>query len=526
MGFHQGSVSESGSAEVGGGLAGFLGRHPGRALWLCTAWFLVAEMCKDARRPFWFDELVALSLAGAPKIGRIWEVIEQGAELNPPLSFWVQWVVSHTFGQGEVISRLPAALGFWTMCVCLYFFVRRRTDAAYGFVALVFPVFTYTSWFGTYARGYGMMLGAAGAAMLCWQMATEAVGQRRRGALAGLAVAVAVMVSCHYYAAYVAGAIGLGELVRTRVRKALDLPVWIALCVGLSPLAIYLPLLRRTAAAARTFWVPAEVGFIQDCYTELLGATLLVILIWQWYAAVDSEEPEPTLASSKAAPWPMHEAVACLTLLAMPLVVGIAAQLAPIVFYKYYVQPVVLGATVVLALFAYRVTVGSAKMRRVTLGLAIWAGFVPWGLFQGFKLAVMPPPAEIALGQFRNFLATPLPLVVDSNDRFLKIYHYGPTDVRKRLFVVSDKAASVQFLGSDTALRSLELMNTILPVPLVNYHEFLRAHGEFALALPNAESWLVQQLLADGARVELARYEKALGPFADELFVFHVWAPR
>ena len=97
-------------------------------------------------------ELVALALASAPNIGRIWEVIEQGAELNPPLSFWVQWGVAHTLGQGEVISRLPAALGFWTMCLCLYFFVRRRTDAAYGFVALVFPVFTYTSWFGTYAR--------------------------------------------------------------------------------------------------------------------------------------------------------------------------------------------------------------------------------------------------------------------------------------------------------------------------------------------------------------------------------------
>jgi hypothetical protein len=433
-------------------------------------------------------------------------------------------VVSHTFGHGEVISRLPAALGFWGMCLCLYFFVRRRTDAAYGFVALVFPVFTYTSWFGTYARGYGMMLGAAGAAMLCWQLATETVGQRRRGALTGLAVAVAIIVSCHYYAVYVAGAIGLGELVRTRVRKALDVPVWLALGVGLAPLAIYLPLLRRTAAAARTFWVPAEVGFIQDCYTELLGATLIVILIWQWYAVVDVEEPVPG-ETNGTTPWPIHEAVACLTLLAMPLVVGIAAQLAPIVFYKYYVQPVVLGATVVLALFAYRVTGGSAKMRRVTLGLAIWAGFVPWGLFQGFKLAVMPPVAEIALGQFRSFLASPLPLVLDSNDRFLKIYHYGPAEVRKRLFVLSDKAASVRFLGSDTALRSLELMNTLRPVPLVDYREFLAAHSEFVVALPNAESWLVQKLLADGARVELARYEKALGPFADELFVFHVWAP-
>jgi hypothetical protein len=68
-------------------------------------------------------------------------------------------------------------------------------------------------------------------------------------------------------------------------------------------------------------------------------------------------------------------------------------------------------------------------------------------------------------------------------------------------------------------------MDTIQPVPLVDYHDFLRGHGEFLLALPNAESWVVQKLLADGFQLQLTSYEKGLGPFADQLFVFHAVRP-
>jgi hypothetical protein len=507
-------------------LADRLNRHPRRYFWLFTAWFAAGQCCFNLSRSLTFDEMVNLALSRLPSIGALWGYIVQGIELNPPLPFWLQWGVARTLGEGEVLSRVPAMLGFWLMCVCLYHFVRRRSEAAYGFAALLFPVFTYTSADATFARGYGPMLGFMSVALLAWQVAGDARGARRRLAVVALAAGVALAVSCHFYAAYIAGAIGLGELVRTLSRRNVDAPIWAALAAGLAPLYWYLPMIRRATGASATFWVPARISYIRDTYWELLGATVVVLLVWAWYtAAQPTSEPA---GRRPLTPWPRHEAVACLVLLLMPVLVGLAAQVAPLAFYTRYVQPVVMGAAAVLALFAYQVTGHSVRLRGATLAAVVWVGFVPWGVFQMYKAAAIGSIRAAAVGRFAGVLAakeaTRLPLVIDSDGHFLRLLYYGSAAQKRNVFALSDNQGPVRFLGADTSMRSLQVLSSFQPVPLVNYRQFLKEHSEFLVAYTEEASWVIQQLRADGVRMELERFDKEPGSFSFPTIVFHAYS--
>jgi hypothetical protein len=140
-------------------LARRLEQAPERWLSIFSIVYLVAEICGNAHRHFRSDEFFTSFLADLPSPAPIWTLLAKGLELNPPLPFWITWVVHHTIGSGQIMSRMPAVLGFWVMCLCLYAFVRRRTDTLHGFMALLLPLFTFTAWSSNEARGYGIMLG-------------------------------------------------------------------------------------------------------------------------------------------------------------------------------------------------------------------------------------------------------------------------------------------------------------------------------------------------------------------------------
>jgi ABC-type Co2+ transport system permease subunit len=91
-------------------------------------------------------------------------------------------------GLDEVTARLPAIVGFWAFCLCLYEFVRRRKGVVFGFVALLLPVVTEAYTYALDARAYGPLLGFCGIALVAWQAAAE--DRRRVPALAVLMVSM------------------------------------------------------------------------------------------------------------------------------------------------------------------------------------------------------------------------------------------------------------------------------------------------------------------------------------------------
>jgi hypothetical protein len=507
-------------------LAQRMEKRPGLFLTLFTAVYAAGSVWAASRRYFFFDEIVTSWLADLPHISQIWPLIARGIELNPPLIFQLTWVIHHTLGGGAVMSRIPAVAGFWLMCFCLYHFVRRRCGTVFGFVAFLLPIFTFPAWDSAVARGYGMMLGMSGLALLCWQLASD--GVRRIASLVGLAVGVAGAVSFHYYAVYVAGAIALGEIVRTRDRRKLDLPVWIALVAGLSPLAYYAELVRTASAgASKHFWVSALPRFLYESYADLLGPAsmvfilLLTLLIWSSRGEADSKEIRWLPSALRR-----HEVAVCLVLAAMPLVVYIAGAFGRIPFYSRYVQPVTIGFVAIAACSAHRIGGGSARFQNQLMVLLVWFCLLPWGLWQAAKTIVVRPPADYLRFRPKLPFHSDLPIAFDSESDFIEYFFYGTPEVRSKIYNLLDTEASIRFRGSDTAQRSIALVQTFRDVHNVDYHRFLDAHREFLVARMREEGWVVQSLLADGARVELVSLDKDLGYYSESTSVYHVTMPE
>src|SRR5438874_1998081 len=99
-----------------------LAASPNVFLAIFTVVYTIGMACMNLRRSLWIDELIMSDLSDLPSIRDIWPLIGKGIELNPPLPFWITWVVHHTLGKGEILTRLPACIGFWVMCICLYHF--------------------------------------------------------------------------------------------------------------------------------------------------------------------------------------------------------------------------------------------------------------------------------------------------------------------------------------------------------------------------------------------------------------------
>jgi hypothetical protein len=505
-------------------------KWPGLFLFLFTAVYTFGAVCAASRRTFFIDEIITSCLADLPDIRQIWPLIAKGIELNPPLPFWIAWVIHHTIGGGEITSRIPAIFGFWLMCLCLYYFVRRRCGGIYGFVAFLLPMFTYPAWDSAVARGYGLMLGMSALALLSWQLASDRI--RRRLALGGLAAGLAGAISCHYYAVYVAGAIGFGEIIRIRERRKADPAVWFAIVAGLSPLAVCAQLVRSASAGAlKNFWVSPQPGFVYDSYANLLGPTamvfilLLAVLLWPPRRHTVSEQNRGRIRWAEPA-LGRHELAACVVLVAMPLVVYLAALFTPVPFFTRYVQPVTIGFTVILAVFTHRIGGAGVRFQSLLISLLVWSCLLPWTFWQFSKIATLRTPGAYLEQHPKLPLDSGLPIVFDCESDFIEFYHYGTPEVRSRIYSLLNSEAAIRFRGSDTVQRSIALAQTVRELHAVDYHEFLAGHREFLVVRLSEEGWVVQSLLADGAQVQLVSLDKDPGSYVRSASVYHVLIPH
>ena len=128
---------------------------------------------KASQKCFWFDELFTVYLCRLPSFRSTWMAVTHGADFNPLLFYVMTRAAQRLFGDGLVATRLPAIIGVWLFCVCLFFFVARRVGVISGFVAGAFPFFTLVEYYAYEARAHGIVLGWCGLALVCWQKITH-----------------------------------------------------------------------------------------------------------------------------------------------------------------------------------------------------------------------------------------------------------------------------------------------------------------------------------------------------------------
>lgn len=62
--------------------------------------------------------------------------MRQSADQQPPPFFLVSRAAGALLSDAQVAFRLPEMLGYWLASVCVFHWVRRRSSALYGAVAL------------------------------------------------------------------------------------------------------------------------------------------------------------------------------------------------------------------------------------------------------------------------------------------------------------------------------------------------------------------------------------------------------
>jgi hypothetical protein len=460
----------------------------GKAFAVLLIGLFVAAIIKDIRVPLWLDEFLTLYASEQPTIPDVIGAIREGADSQPPLYDLIVRSLHPVVANDALRVRLPAALGLFLMCACVFAFVRKHFPPIYAALAAI--VALRTTWNYAYeGRTYGLVLGCVSLAFLCWQRAAE-TGQRR--AVAGMGISLTAAIALHYSAVTVLFALFAGEFIRWRNSRKLSLPILSALAIPPLILIPHLSLIQAGKPFVKYFWSKATAATFYGFYIQMLWPVALVIglsavcSLWLTLLRFGGKKVTPKPQSTM----PAHEWWAVLVLLLLPEFVILMALLTVKVFVNRYVLSSMIGASILLAVTLYRVTNGSRAVAAiVSLPLLMWSLSTissavtqrPTLLHEGFKLELSKAPAD------------PKPIVFFEERAFMELWFYSAPGLRDRFVYLVDPELERYYTQTDTNSLTLLALRRRVPLNIVDYHAFIAANPNFLVAGDTGE-WIVPHL--------------------------------
>jgi hypothetical protein len=416
------------------------------------------------------------------------------------------------FGEHHLTVRLPSILGVGVMGVCLFVIVSRRTSTVYGLIAMLLPLVTQAYSYAYEARPYGLVLAFSAASLLCWQSAAE--GHRRSLSLVGLTATLAAALASHYYAVLVFVPLAAGELVRSFGRRRLDLAIWLAFCVATIPLWAFLPLIQAGRKLAGTFWAKPRwrdmVGFYQNVLFPAAVPFLAIILILAIYAIVRASTAGARKGTAGAPP-PLHEVVAAVGYLAIPVIATVLAKFVTGAFTDRYALPAVLGLALIVPWGAYHLL-----DRRATMGAVLAVLLCGWFLvmvgIEPFTTLRQDRASHQAVYRFFRMAAPgDVPIVIASPHTFFQLTYYSPPELASRFVYLADPAAALRHLDTDTPELGIREFRRWTALRIEDYHAYLPAHSRFLLYADRGPwAWLLPVLAANDGRIQLVALDGAV----------------
>jgi hypothetical protein len=140
---------------------------------------------------------------------------------------------------------------------------------------------------------------------------------------------------------------------------------------------------------------------------------------------------------------------------------------------------------------------------------------------------VSPAPAISVQRSDWTKTRTDLPLVIDDDNQFLRIAHYGTPAMQTQSYFLINHQFEIKHVGFDTPGRTMEIGARLAPLNVVDYARFVDQHRQFLL-LRNSSlmlGWLSRQLLEEGAQIRLVQFEKQHGFRGSEVSIFLITMP-
>ena len=456
---------------------------------------------------FWDDEFFTLYLSRTPSWHDLLRALATGADQHPPSFYYLTHLVTTVFGSSHVTVRLPAILGFWLLCICLYEIVRDLATPEWAVVAMFFPLSSEFYYYASEARGYGLVCGFAALAMLSWLR--SAAHRKRTVYIPLLAVSLAAGVASHYYAALVVLALAIGEVVRTRHTKKIDWPIWIAFAGACVPILAFLGTIRSARGYSGHFWaVPVWSNAIAFYPKEFgLGAFAVVgtLAIALSFRVIRGKRMDASAAAWRKPSWSPWQAAAICTLAALPIPTMLLAKVVTHGFTPRYCIFALVGVTVLLFYFISRFT-----LRRSTATIGIVACVLIFLLqVRQFNSNYKDGRKELdeditALSSLPN-----APIAAMEVSVAHRLSYYAPRRLASRVVYIADPKASVSYLGQDTVDRGLLDLRSWFPINIVRADSFLTDNPQFYVFGQTSEwSWLTFDLPKWGETKLMARGEQ------------------
>jgi 4-amino-4-deoxy-L-arabinose transferase-like glycosyltransferase len=457
-------------------------------------------------RPLFYDEVFTFYIARLDSPGAVVEALRNGADNHPPLDYLLRHWSMRLFGVGEFGLRVPSVAGFWVFCLCLYRFISRRASAMAALLALVAPLASLSYRFSFEARSYALLLGLSGVTCVCWQNLCD--GRRRWWNTVGLGLSLAGAVNLHYYGLVIYVPLAVGEAVRLWQRRRPDWLVAAAMAASMASAAALAPFLgvaRRYAAhfVRGELALPLQLG---EIYVGLfphivLGLVVAVgALVLYRLAGRGPESRRPAVRLST----PVHELAFTAAFLLIPLAILVMGWLVANTVRTRYGLVATGGAILIAVLLLVELL----PARREILAAAFAGVLAVAVLSLAVAVGHYGRPGrgrERAAGLAAVARGTDLPVVCGLRRKLIEDAPYLDSDVLARLYYVASPQAGVRWNGEDTAELANLGLGPFTPAQVLPYAEFLARFPRFAIAFPQMGSWLVHQLAADGARLEVGK---------------------
>lgn len=483
------------------------------ALPVCLGFYFMSAVLNAIARPLWFDELATYYLANLPNLPALFEALRSSADAQPPLIFLVTRVSHALFGGGELATRLPSIAAFGLMSWALCDFVRRRMSLGYGIAAMLFAWMSWGYEYAYEARPYALVMALVGLSLLFWSRAAER-SHRRGLLLAGLAISLVLLLSSHYYAGLLLTALGVGELVRTVRRKAIDWSIWAIL--GLAPfvLVLYAPFIRAvTGSYAKGFFSPPEWFDIYGFYLILLLPAFIpatIALIVAGFVAWRYCPRQAPGVVERAQTLEVHERAAVFALAAMPLLYVLFALAVTGAFVYRYALGALFGVSVVFADVVCS-WLGARRLAVWSLCGVLCAGFVVLRVAPAVSGLVVPGERQEILAELAAIelltAESSAPIAVSSPHDFFQYSHYASPVLRGRLMYLADPVLALEGIQTDSAEWALMNVAPWAGLRVEDFQRFRGAGEPFYLAQRKRHrfDWIVPKLEHTGGGLAVVR---------------------
>ncbi len=469
-----------------------------RHFWRWAASFVVlllaCSIAKDIQAKMWSDEIITLYIAqqaGGP--AGIIQAGAEGCDVAPPLYTIIVYSILPIVRHEALAVRLPSTVGFCVMVLCLLAFCRRRLPAIYSFIAALLAC-DACLFYSTDGRAYGLVLGCAAGALLCWQTAAE--GRRRGLAIPLLAFCLALMVALHYYSIFFLAPLFLAEMVRARSSRKLDFGILAALAPAVLVLVLHYPLIAANQRFQPHYWSPTRWSMMKSFYNyfffQILYVCSLVLIV-----LVVSLKSKARHSPAKTH-IPAYEWVAIGALALTPPVVVVVTNYTTHIFVGRYVLWAMIGTALLLGTLLSTAFRGQAAV-----------GFTLLGFLMAFiaardvvPMALMP---EMHAGEAVRHDVEMLPdgrepILIPDQHVFMELTYYEAPRLRRRFIYPLSRDLELRYRNYDALAISMGALRHRTQLHIEDYDTILAEYPRFLLVAV-AEDYLPQHLVDTGYRV-------------------------